>query len=190
MVKQMGFKFRKGKSIFNWREPEESLLCRAIYNRDLPAVATLLAAGADPNGTAINGMTMLMCAAYMNEVESARLLLDNGAQVNATVRDGTTALHYTQESLRGNVEVLRLLLDRGADVNAATDSGYTAFVSAVHSLYKVEAVRILLAAGADVHYQWGIFLMLDWALEASKGLETETTALLRQAGARSLRKPW
>ncbi|MES2463622.1 MAG: ankyrin repeat domain-containing protein [Armatimonadota bacterium] len=175
--------FKSILSLFKRQEQEEAPLYIAIINRDTTAVAALLAAGADPNATAKNGMTMLMYAAYMNEVEAARLLLDHGAEINATIRDGTTALHYTQESLRGNIEVMRLLLERGANVDAATEDGYNALVSAVVSPYKVNAVRILLQAGADIHHQSDGRSVLQTALLFSRGKETEAISLLREAGA-------
>ena len=53
----------------------------------------------------------------------ARLLIDEGADVQAADNKGRTPLHQT--SGEGHLEVARLLLDEGADVQAADINGRT-----------------------------------------------------------------
>ncbi|KAI0277642.1 ankyrin repeat-containing domain protein, partial [Russula aff. rugulosa BPL654] len=55
----------------------------------------------------------------------ARLLLDHGADVNASDKNRFTPLHNA--ALYGKVEVVRVLLEHGADVGAETMAGETAF---------------------------------------------------------------
>ncbi|MBM3779507.1 MAG: hypothetical protein FJW23_14930 [Acidimicrobiia bacterium] len=74
------------------------------------------------------GSTALLFAARSGDVESARLLLDAGADVNDAAADGTSALVLAAHSDRG--DVARLLLARGARVDAA-GSGYTALHAAI-----------------------------------------------------------
>jgi ankyrin repeat protein len=91
------------------------------------------------------GSTALLFAAASGDVESARLLLDRGADVNDTAADGNSALVLA--AFQGNGAVARLLLDRGADPNAA-GAGYSALHAAV---LRGDAltVKALLAKGAN-----------------------------------------
>ncbi len=60
-------------------------------------------------------------AALSKHVETARLLLDHGAELNATNKNGMTPLHYAAES--DSVLMVQLFLDRGADVIAKNVKG-------------------------------------------------------------------
>ena len=79
-------------------------------------------------------------------VESIQQLLDQGAQVNQTVRYKTALMHAASE---GHTEALKLLLAKGAEVNAQTDEG-TALMMAVR-YGRVGILKLLLDAGADVN---------------------------------------
>jgi uncharacterized protein len=90
------------------------------------------------------GSTALLFAARVGDVESARLLLDAGANVNDTLPDSTTALIDAAHSGQGAVAAL--LLERGADPNNG-DIGYTALHAAVLR-GDLTLVKALLAHGA------------------------------------------
>src|SRR5574342_954135 len=60
-------------------------------------------------------------AAQRNDVAAVRLLLRQGADVNAAQGDGMTALHWA--AANGNVELARALVRARADVAAATRIG-------------------------------------------------------------------
>jgi ankyrin repeat protein len=60
-------------------------------------------------------------AALSKHVETARLLLDHGAEINGTNNNGMTPLHYAAES--DSVLMVQLFLDRGADVIAKNVKG-------------------------------------------------------------------
>lgn len=59
--------------------------------------------------------TVLHLAAWNNDVITAELCLENGANVNSKKCDEASALHLA--AIRGNLEVAELLISRGAFVN-------------------------------------------------------------------------
>ena len=91
------------------------------------------------------GSTPLLFAARVGDVESARLLIAKGADVNDALPDGTTALILAAHSEQG--PLAELLLEKGADPNNAK-IGYTALHAAVLRS-NVHLVKALLAHGAN-----------------------------------------
>jgi uncharacterized protein len=91
------------------------------------------------------GSTPLLFAVRNGDVESAKLLLAAGADVNDSLPDGTSALVLAAHSGQGNVAIA--LLDKGADLNAI-GSGYTALHAAVLRS-DLKLVQALLTHGAD-----------------------------------------
>ena len=75
------------------------------------------------------GMTSLMFAARENSLESARILVERGADVNSALQDGTTAL--LMAIFNGHFEVANFLLSHGADPNLADKDGKAALYAAV-----------------------------------------------------------
>jgi hypothetical protein len=76
------------------------------------------------------------------------LLLDSGAQVDATDQAGRTPLHWA--IVHGQTAVARLLLERGAGVGAVDESGFNALHTAV-TVGDKDMVKLLLESGADIH---------------------------------------
>src|SRR5262249_2037166 len=91
------------------------------------------------------GATALLFAARVGDLESARLLLNAGADANDAQPDGVSALALAAHS--GNGSVAALLPDRGASPDAL-GSGYSALHAAVLRS-DVTLVRALLAHHAD-----------------------------------------
>ena len=85
-------------------------------------------------------MSPLMNAAENGDVESAKRLLDQGADVNEHVTAlKWTALHVA--AWKGQAEVARLLIRRGADVDAVTGANQTALqLARVYGKENVAAV--------------------------------------------------
>ena len=78
--------------------------------------------GAAVNATDSQGLTPLHFAAWKNTPDVAKLLMDRGAAVNATIK-GNTPLHVAASY--NAPDVAKLLIDRGAAVNATNEDGET-----------------------------------------------------------------
>jgi ankyrin len=145
----------------------------------------------------LGGFTPLLFAARQGDVESAKVLLAAGANVNDTSASGTSALVVAAHSAQRALALL--LLDKGANPNAA-DGGYTALHAAVLR-GDLELARALLAHGAnpDAEMTKGTpvrYISQDYALNVAflgatpywlgaKFAETEMMRLLAASGADS-----
>ena len=157
-----------GAGSVNAREAsrDQTALMWAVAQGHPDVVRLLLAAGADVGARArtrsllvslggsgadgaadlpLGGYTPLLFAARQGSVESARLLLDAGADVNETAPDGASPLVVA--SFSGHGELAAFLLRRGAEPNAAR-AGYAALHAAALRADE-RLVRTLVAHGAD-----------------------------------------
>lgn len=91
------------------------------------------------------GYTPLLFAVQQGTLESVKLLLAAGADVNDTAPEGTSALVVAAHSGHGAVSAY--LLERGADPNA-DGGGYTALHAAILR-GDVDLVKLLLAKSAN-----------------------------------------
>lgn len=130
--------------------------------------------------------TTLHRAAAEGRTERVQQLLDWGAVLEGTNRQGMTALHCAAGS--GHTETVKLLLDRGAELEAGDISGQTVLHRAAGNGH-TETVKLLLDRGAELEVGDGSGRT---ALHrASETGHTETVKLLldrSQAG--SKRRLW
>jgi ankyrin repeat protein len=89
----------------------------------------------------------LQIAACFGLRETARALLERGADVEARSSDGWTAL--SSAAWTGQEAVVELLLERGANIEARTEHGWTALANASRNEH-FGVVCKLLANGADI----------------------------------------
>ncbi len=124
-------------------------LVESVKNGDRTAVRSLLKQKVDVNAAEADGTTALHWAAFNDDLETARLLIQAGADAKAKVRDNdATPLHTA--AVTGDAALIGLLLSAGADVNAPLTNGTTALMTASAS-GSVDAVKILVDHGADVN---------------------------------------
>lgn len=117
---------------------------------DAATVGAMLTANpAIVNTYSYDGWTALHLAAHFGNTDTARLLLDSGADVLARSRNPLDNMPLHAAVAGGErVELARLLLERGADPNAIQHGGYTPLHETAQNGF-VEATRLLLEFGAD-----------------------------------------
>jgi len=89
-------------------------------------------------------------------------LLDEGADVNTTDKDGNTALKWA--IYYRHLDVVKFLLNCGADVNPKNKDGHTALMATAYVGFP-EATKLVLERGADIDAQdLAGKTALDWAV--------------------------
>ncbi|MBT7625935.1 MAG: hypothetical protein HN589_06605 [Proteobacteria bacterium] len=117
-------------------------------------------AGADVNETinlhGVEGLSILTICAEQGDVETMKLLVEAGADINARQKNIELASGYNSPlvaSLKGgNMGHFDYLIECGADVDPFQDkeSGWTPLVQAAHHVNNA-AIKTLLERGADVN---------------------------------------
>lgn len=115
-------------------------------NRHLAAACAALLLLASADAARAQARPPLSEAAKNADRQAVQRLLEQGANVNSTEGDGSTALHWA--AYRDNVEIANLLLKAGAKVNAANDLGATPLWAAAQNGSET-MTGALLRAGAD-----------------------------------------
>lgn len=157
-------------------------------------VKMLLAAEARVDGKNEYGLTALIAATDSSsgdasQIETVNLLLASGADPNAVtnIKGYNCRTALMNPAWYGNVGVIRALIAKKADVNLTCEGGDTPIMFAARQR-RIEAVKILLAAGADVSGERGRRTLIYARDETGYGSYTnglqEIYKLLEAAGAK------
>ncbi|KAK8010116.1 hypothetical protein PG990_009081 [Apiospora arundinis] len=124
-------------------------------NYSKKAARLLIEAGADVNTPDEDededeGNTPLIYASRANDLETATLLINHGADVNFRNVSGWSPLSIAHSE--GYHDLARLLVDRGADYKHQDSDGYAQLHSAA-AVGELELVRLLINHGAEVNAQ-------------------------------------
>ena len=96
-----------------------------------------------------HGETGLMLAAVDGHLDTVKLLIREGADVNLCDSDGVSPLMFACENEEG-VDTIKLLIENGADVNALQNDGCTALMIAC-SNQSSDNAQLLINKGAIVN---------------------------------------
>jgi ankyrin len=108
-------------------------LLRAAKALDAPAIAALLAKGADISLANSRGMTPIMAAAGLGSVDA-----------------DTRGFYLSDDTQQRSIESLKLLIKAGADINSKDSRGLTPLHEAARWGWN-EVVQFLVASGADLN---------------------------------------
>jgi ankyrin repeat protein len=135
--------------------------------------------GADINALDSDGWTPLMFAVYRSDPEVISVLLNAGADIDATVLN--TAI-YGINSLE--VPIISLLLEHGANINEREEGASTFLMEAVRH-GNPELISFLVKAGADVNARdkYGNTALMKAADSPRTDNKSSVTSILLQAGA-------
>ncbi len=121
----------------------------ACISGDFEKAKNAIGARVNINSTRIKkSFFPLFLACQYNHLEIVKLLLDNGAEIEAKIWDRKTSLHLACEF--GHLEIVKLLLDRGANIEAKNLNGETPLHFACR-YHKTEITKELLNKGADIY---------------------------------------
>ncbi|KAH9567573.1 hypothetical protein CY35_03G033900 [Sphagnum magellanicum] len=122
-----------------------SALHHAAGTGEVELMRVLLEKGVEVDCSSDAGPPLIWAAGH-EHIRAVEILLDHGANPNATTDDEVTPL--LTAAAAGSSEIVELLIKKGADVNASAGGGVTPLhVAADHGDERM--VDCLLAAGAD-----------------------------------------
>ncbi|RKY12425.1 MAG: hypothetical protein DRP65_01275 [Planctomycetota bacterium] len=122
----------------------------AVRTDNINELINLIEQGADINwkDSKMEGVTALHEAARKGNIEIARYLLQNGADINSKNYNGLTPLHIA--AYCGENIIVNTLIAEGAKVNAKAKDNITPLHAAA-SMGHQDTVELLINNGAEVH---------------------------------------
>jgi len=102
---------------------ERSDFLESVISRDYIKTRKLIEEGANINQSGVNEWTALHFAAQNNDVIIGKLLIENGASIDAQDKYGNSTLWRATFSSKGNGDFITMLLDAGANKNLNNLSG-------------------------------------------------------------------
>ena len=126
----------------------EVLLREAAGKGDIPMIGRLLQEGVRPDGTETSGATALIAAAYRNQTEAARALIEAGADVNRQDSSGQSAFLIAVSN--ANIDLVKLALRRGANLDSRDGGNASALIRAARHGHGAVTLE-LLRGGAELN---------------------------------------
>ena len=163
-------------------------LVEAVKANDVAQVRRLLAAGTDPNAWSEGNYMPLYHAVMQGQTESAKLLLEHGADPNLKAGPSQDPVLFTAINA-GHGELAKLLVEHGANVNIKTGGGETLLYLAAKS-GKAAVAEALLELGADPNAETGYHDNPLWCAAQRGDIEVMKVLLKHGADIRAQGVHW
>lgn len=137
-----------------------------------------------------HGCTALMIACINNDIETVKLLIDAGCNLNLQNNDNITALMYYLDCLSGDDElkIAEMLLCAGCNTDLQDDCGMTALMYVIENPnynknLKTKAIEMLINAGCnlDIQDNEGMSALMHLFAAFEPGSKTERIKMLLDA---------
>ena len=117
----------------------------------LGCIEALIGSSGNSNYKDSNGVSLLMIAAKLGQIQLAELLINFGSSVEDKDKENRTPLMYAVESCYGdNVDVVKFLLEKKAKVSLQDNNGNSALHRSAERGY-IDSMAILLDYGAFIN---------------------------------------
>ncbi len=152
--KKLDFLLDHGASINLRGGDSATILILAVDHGDTDVVRNLLELKRiDVNAKDRFGRTVLMKACWRVDTSIIKMLLQYGADIKETDKEGNTSLHTLAEVRSKSVErAMEILIKNGADINTRNRAGCTPLHYAALN-DRSDVVKFLVSHGADVNAQ-------------------------------------
>ena len=141
-----------GEEVFPQAALDEALHRAVLHclsaSDHLDCIGVLINYGASPNFKDVGGVSLLMKAARLGQIQLVMELINRGAEVKHRDAALKNVLHHALESDFGdNGDVVKMLVDKGAEVNQRDQSGAMEVHKAAERGYLSSLSHILEAKG-------------------------------------------
>lgn len=126
--------------ICNKLSNKDSKYCRKTNTMQYRTILYYLKSGQNPDEVINNKYTMLLPSACCGDYKLAKLLAENGSDINFKSPLGTSALHLA--SKHGFLDIVKLLIEHGAKMDEKDGEGKTALIYAIENEH-VDIVSLL-----------------------------------------------
>ena len=129
-----------------------SSLLDAAANGDTATVLSCIEEGANINFANEKGWTPLVMAAFNQQMETVRVLVGAGADLNHQSVNGTTVFMYAKTKVMetGEYSLLDYLLQKGAEINTRDFKKEWTVLQYVQDIGHAEMERYLIDKGASI----------------------------------------
>jgi uncharacterized protein len=130
-------------------ERQRRVMLEAAERGDVSTINRVLMAGGKVHVRDDLGRTPLLLAVAGDRLDAFKLLLNEGADINAVANDLDTP--WLLAGARGRTEMLRLMLTKAPDLTLRNRYGGNALIPACHYGH-VETVKLLLTTRIDINH--------------------------------------
>jgi len=119
------------------------------YNSDL--VNLYIKYGLDVNGKYLPKDSLLTLACKKDDIDTAKVLLENGADPDFTITEGTYTFPLLQALKNDNIDLISLLIENGADINKEDKIHRSLIDNAFLMGCNLDFIKYLINNGAEIN---------------------------------------